>query len=271
MEDLHLLPPGFRFYPTEEELLSFYLHHKLEGKREDLNQVMDRVIPVLDVYDFNPWDLPQLCGDYCHGDQEQWFFLSQGKKGTYGGRPNRLTAIGYWKSTGSPSFVYSSNNCCIGVKRTMVFYEGRVPNGRKTDWKMNEYKAILQGGASSSATAHSMLRAEFCLCRIYKKAAKCRRSFDRRPLGVGVETGQRTDEQGRGGEEIAITHQNPPMIEGKCSLESSFSGEQLLLGYNDSQTEEISNMPTASENDQLLWDWEKLDWCNNDGEDIIFM
>jgi hypothetical protein len=53
------LPPGFRFYPTEDELVSFYLHNKLEGKREDLNRVMSRVIPVVDIYEFNPWDLPR--------------------------------------------------------------------------------------------------------------------------------------------------------------------------------------------------------------------
>lgn len=53
------LPPGFRFYPTEEELVSFYLHNKLEGKREDLNRVMNRVIPVVDIYESNPGDLPR--------------------------------------------------------------------------------------------------------------------------------------------------------------------------------------------------------------------
>lgn len=56
MEDF---PPGFRFYPTEEELVSFYLPNKLDGSREDLNRVMDRIIPVLDIYEFNPWDLPR--------------------------------------------------------------------------------------------------------------------------------------------------------------------------------------------------------------------
>lgn len=59
-----------------------------------------------------------------------------------GGRPKRLTTTGYWKATGSPNHVYSSDNRVIGIKRTMVFYSGRAPNGRKTDWKMNEYKAI---------------------------------------------------------------------------------------------------------------------------------
>lgn len=49
------LPPGLRFYPTEEELVSFYLRKKLEGRRQEL----DRVIPVLDIYNFNPGDLPR--------------------------------------------------------------------------------------------------------------------------------------------------------------------------------------------------------------------
>lgn len=56
MEDF---PPGFRFYPTEEELVSFYLQNKLEGAREDLNRVMDRIIPVVDIYDSKPWELPR--------------------------------------------------------------------------------------------------------------------------------------------------------------------------------------------------------------------
>ncbi|KAJ9184517.1 hypothetical protein P3X46_004232 [Hevea brasiliensis] len=263
MEDL--LPPGFRFYPTEEELLSFYLHHKLEGKREDLKQVMDRVIPVLDIYDFNPWDLPQLCGDYCHGDQEQWFFfIPRQEREVHGGRPNRLTDTGYWKSTGSPCVVYSSNNRCIGVKRTMVFYKGRVPNGRKTEWKMNEYKAI-QGEVSSSASAHPVLKQEFYLCRVYKKA-KCLRSFDRRPLGVAI--GQmRTDEQGHDDEERVKTRQNPPMVEGRCSIEGSFSEDQQpQVGCCSQSSEEKRSMPVSAEHDHLLGG--ELGWFYGTGEDI---
>ena len=50
------MPPGYRFYPTEEELVSFYLRKELEGnQREDMN----RVIPVVDIYDYQPWDLPR--------------------------------------------------------------------------------------------------------------------------------------------------------------------------------------------------------------------
>lgn len=51
---VEIISPGFRFYPTEEELISFYLHKKLEGKKPEL----DRVIPVVTIYDFDPWHLP---------------------------------------------------------------------------------------------------------------------------------------------------------------------------------------------------------------------
>lgn len=49
------VPLGFRFYPTEEELIGFYLQNKLNNRRED----MERVIPVADVYCCDPWQLPR--------------------------------------------------------------------------------------------------------------------------------------------------------------------------------------------------------------------
>ncbi|MBA0746824.1 hypothetical protein Gogos_009307 [Gossypium gossypioides] len=153
MEDM---PPGFRFYPTEEELVSFYLYNMLEGKQEDLNTlIINRVIPVVDIYEFNPWDLPQFSAYLCHRDPEQWFFFIPRKESeARGGRPKRITATGYWKATGSPGFVYALNGGSIGVKRTMVFYNGRAPNGRKTEWKMNEYKAF-EAQVSSASAANS--------------------------------------------------------------------------------------------------------------------
>nr|GMD33353.1 NAC domain-containing protein 90-like [Ipomoea batatas] len=177
MEDM---PVGFRFYPTEEELVSFYLGNKLRGERPDI----DLVIPVVNIYLHRPWELPQLAGVASYGDDEQWFYFMPGPENiARGGKPNRLTTEGYWKATGCPSLVFSINNRVIGEKRTMVFYTGRAPNGTKTEWKINEYKAV-HGEASASAPLSDLeLRQEFSLCRLYKKP-KCDRAFDRRPLSV---------------------------------------------------------------------------------------
>lgn len=49
------LPPGFRFHPTDEELVGYYLKRKVEGQKFELE-----VIPVIDLYKFDPWELPGM-------------------------------------------------------------------------------------------------------------------------------------------------------------------------------------------------------------------
>lgn len=47
------LPPGFRFHPTDEELVGYYLKRKVERLPIELE-----VIPVVDLYKCDPWELP---------------------------------------------------------------------------------------------------------------------------------------------------------------------------------------------------------------------
>jgi len=49
------LPPGFRFHPTDEELVSCYLKGKLNHV---LKAAEVEVIPEVDLYKCEPWDLP---------------------------------------------------------------------------------------------------------------------------------------------------------------------------------------------------------------------
>lgn len=46
-------PPGFRFSPTDVELVKYYLKRKVMGKR-----VRVQVIADVDIYKYAPWDLP---------------------------------------------------------------------------------------------------------------------------------------------------------------------------------------------------------------------
>jgi hypothetical protein len=48
-----ILMPGFRFHPTDEELVSFYLKKKIQQK-----PISIELIRQLDIYKYDPWDLP---------------------------------------------------------------------------------------------------------------------------------------------------------------------------------------------------------------------
>jgi hypothetical protein len=50
-----LVPPvGFRFCPTDEELISHYLRNKLLGN----DAIVNNVIAEVDIRKFEPWELP---------------------------------------------------------------------------------------------------------------------------------------------------------------------------------------------------------------------
>lgn len=215
-------------------------------------------------FSFDYFDYSEFSGDLCHGDPEEWFFFIRRQESeARGGRPKRLTSSGYWKATGSPSHVYSSNsNRSIGEKRTMVFYEGRAPRGRKTEWKMNEYKAMEEEEAASySNGGYPRLRQEFSLCRVYKKS-KFVRAFDRRPSGVEMGTEMRA--QATPGNEVTSSHQNPSTAATPCSHDS------LSLGDHGQtfQTGESSYTASIVTDNEPFWDWEQLEWCYSDRGNI---
>ena len=48
--------PGFRFHPTDEELVGFYLRRKVEKRPLSIEQLIKQV----DIYKYDPWDLPSM-------------------------------------------------------------------------------------------------------------------------------------------------------------------------------------------------------------------
>nr|GMD29951.1 NAC domain-containing protein 90-like [Ipomoea batatas] len=246
MEDL---PTGFRFYPTEEELVSFYLRNKIRGERPDI----DLVIPVVNIYLHRPWELPQLAGVVGgHGDYEQWFYFVPGPENiARGGKPNRLTTEGYWKATGSPGLVFSLNNRVIGEKRTMVFYTGRAQNGTKTEWKINEYKAVRGDASASTPLSNLELCQEFSLCRLYKKS-KCDRAFDRRPLDLTATRRRIAQPPPQDNVETTaiIVQDGPSATESAGARKISPPGAAVIPSNNATTT------PLYWDNFEPIWDWE---------------
>ncbi|KAJ0085736.1 hypothetical protein Patl1_07823 [Pistacia atlantica] len=128
------MPPGFRFHPTEEELVGYYLNRKINSLKIDLDVIID-----IDLYKIEPWDIQARC-NLGYDEQNEWYFFShKDRKYPTGTRTNRATAAGFWKATGRDKAVLSKNKV-IGMRKTLVFYKGRAPNGRKSDWIMHEYR-----------------------------------------------------------------------------------------------------------------------------------
>ncbi|CAO2167307.1 unnamed protein product [Urochloa humidicola] len=149
-----LVMPGFRFHPTEEELIEFYLRRKVEGKRFNVE-----LITFLDLYRYDPWELPAMASI---GEKEWFFYVPRDRKYRNGDRPNRVTASGYWKATGADRMIRAENNRPIGLKKTLVFYSGKAPKGVRSSWIMNEYRLPPDD-------TDRYLKTEISLCRVYKR------------------------------------------------------------------------------------------------------
>ncbi|RRT52343.1 hypothetical protein B296_00047379 [Ensete ventricosum] len=149
------LPLGFRFRPTDVELVNHYLKGKISGRIKSEVEV----IPEIDVCKYEPCDLPGdlpfpppsirvllrklfLClhKSLIKSDSEWFFFAPKDRKYPNSNRSNRATESGYWKPTGKDRMIKSGSACpaMIGMKKTLVFHLGRAPKGVRTNWIMHE-------------------------------------------------------------------------------------------------------------------------------------
>ncbi|KAG6429547.1 hypothetical protein SASPL_107599 [Salvia splendens] len=150
------VPPGFRFHPTDEELVDYYLRRKITNRSIDMDVIKD-----IDLYKIEPWDLQELCRIGTEEQNEWYFFSHKDKKYPTGTRTNRATAAGFWKATGRDKAIYSKHDL-IGMRKTLVFYKGRAPNGQKSDWIMHEYRLETDENGTPQEEG-------WVVCRVFKK------------------------------------------------------------------------------------------------------
>ncbi|CAL5444383.1 unnamed protein product [Camellia sinensis] len=143
------LPPGFRFEPTDEEIVFQYLTSKIFSTPLPTSVVPD----ILTLSNYDPWDLP--AGD---GREEDRYLFTK-KEGKYQkngkGSNDRTTSSGYWKATGPDKKITSPTrkDDLIGMRKTLVFHTGKPPNGSRTLWIMHEYR-LVNVNSAAAATQH---------------------------------------------------------------------------------------------------------------------
>uniref|UniRef100_A0ACD5ZRY4 Uncharacterized protein n=1 Tax=Avena sativa TaxID=4498 RepID=A0ACD5ZRY4_AVESA len=159
------LPPGFRFHPTDEELISYYLLRKVL----DPNFSGARAIAEIDLNKCEPWELQDKAWNNKATGEKEWYFYSlRDRKYPTGLRTNRATGAGYWKATGKDREIRSNRSgALVGMKKTLVFYRGRAPKGQKTQWVMHEFR--LEGTFAYQFFSNNNTREEWVIAKIFVK------------------------------------------------------------------------------------------------------
>lgn len=152
------LAPGFRFHPTDEELVRYYLRRKICKKPLQVDAISE-----IDIYKVEPWDLPGK-SRLKSRDLEWYFFSALDKKYGNGARTNRATDRGYWKTTGKDRAVYHRSQI-VGMKKTLVYHSGRAPQGKRSNWVMHEYRIVDEKMEKSGYLQDALV-----LCRIFQKS-----------------------------------------------------------------------------------------------------
>ncbi|KAM1153180.1 NAC domain-containing protein 21/22-like [Malus sylvestris] len=166
------LPPGFRFYPSDEELVCHYLYKKITNE-----EALKGTLVEIDLHICEPWQLPEVA----KLNANEWYFFSfRDRKYATGFRTNRATSTGYWKATGKDRLVMEPGTGeIVGMRKTLVFYRNRAPNGIKTGWIMHEFRL---------ETPHMPPKEDWVLCRVFYKGKGAEDSTKLNPHDFMLET-----------------------------------------------------------------------------------
>ncbi|CAL9213390.1 unnamed protein product [Arabidopsis halleri] len=226
-------PVGFRFRPTDEEIVDHYLRPK---NLDDDTSHVDEVISTVDICSFDPWDLPSK--SMIKSSDGVWYFFSvKEMKYNRGDQQRRRTNSGFWKKTGKTMTIMRKrgNREKIGEKRVLVF---KNRDGSKTDWVMHEYHA-------TSLFPNQVMT--YTICKVEFK---------------GEETELSSSSTGS---EIEQIHSLIPLVNNSGGSEGSSYSQELqnpsqFSGFSDVHQEaQLDDATTSTE------EWKT--WLNDDGDE----
>ncbi|KDP34563.1 hypothetical protein JCGZ_11113 [Jatropha curcas] len=226
------LPCGYRFDPTDEELVFYYLKSKLEKTLTlDVVKTLDGDPNTL--YDDAPWISfhSQLTGS---------FDVFTKLKGLADKRRDRRTPSGTWRNQNRKPVLDSDGNI-LYVKKQFRFEETGKKN-RSGLWLMTEFSSKYEGR-----------KGEYVLCRIYNKDALGRkREYSvEKEEGNGKSKKMRQDNLGYAYWENENFGDPNPSLERQDNLVSAYCENENFGDPNP----RLERTPEHADNDDLLfWD-----------------
>jgi hypothetical protein len=154
------LPLGFRFVPTDGEIIVHYLTRKN----------FSIPLPSPAVSDFNVFKThPQfLPGDL--KEKRYFFSLRKVSNGFRGRIIVNCSNFEFWKDVGKDKIIFmpGSSNHVIGKKKTFVLYESE----RRTEWMMDQYSMLMCQSIPNSLQRCMVEVGDWVVSRIYEKKMK---------------------------------------------------------------------------------------------------
>ncbi|ONI08826.1 hypothetical protein PRUPE_5G203200 [Prunus persica] len=134
------LPVGFRFMPTDKELVTHYL----------MNKVFDRPVPAAEaIQDIDATQFysthPKNLVTFSCGEREWFFFIHEDDENcspsAQGRRNIRVVGngVGFWKPNGSENPIHNEDGNVCASKIFLTYFSGSLRKAKKTHWKMVEY------------------------------------------------------------------------------------------------------------------------------------
>ena len=143
MDPVDVVPSGYRFLPTAEELVVDYLANCVAG-----TPLPSRAVAFEDVYGTEPWNL--LGSDR----QEGYFFAERKPKNSGGSRVDRKAGSGSWtlyKKQETVKSMVGGREMVVGRKSCLSFNDGRRKN---SGWTMYEFEMCSSGGFETRVLCH---------------------------------------------------------------------------------------------------------------------
>ncbi|XP_042387629.1 NAC transcription factor 32-like [Zingiber officinale] len=150
------IPIGYRFLPTDKELIVDYLANRVAGKPVPSTAVIEA-----DVYGTEPWNLLR------NGDQEGYFFAMRKRKNAVGTRVDRRAGTGTWtlyskKEESVTTLDAEGREIAVGCKSSLSFNDGK---SKYSGWIMHEYELLSVAGVFQTQV----------LCHIKNRAGKMKK------------------------------------------------------------------------------------------------
>ncbi|KAG4941467.1 hypothetical protein JHK84_045600 [Glycine max] len=228
------LPPGFRFHPTDEEIITCYLTEKVLNRAFSATAIGEA--------DFNkcePWDLPKKAK---MGEKDWYFFCQRDRKYPTGMRTNRATQSGYWKATGKDKEIFKGKNNLVGMKKTLVFYRGRAPKGEKTNWVMHEFRL---DGKFACYNLPKAAKDEWVVCKVFHKSNTTTTDVNKRVLPI-INPGLLRMNSSNGEDLLFDFSSLPPLVDPLFDQTSNKHIDNDFKGTNNTPSSSSAKLPSSS-------------------------